>query len=142
MNARPGGAANGYRSSLKGASDRRMASAPRQLAALHLLYGAGLLAAANTHLQRPGDAASQETAWQARLFARVLGVRNLAQALLLAQWPTRNWILASTATDGLHAASMILLAWANPSWRRPALGSATATAILCACGVRCSLRRQ
>ncbi|MGH2904938.1 MAG: hypothetical protein ACRDK7_15350 [Solirubrobacteraceae bacterium] len=135
MNAPTGRTAKEDGTAVQLATGRRMASSPRRLAGLHLLYGAGLLAAASTHLQRPGDAAGRESARQARLFARTLGVRNLLQALLIARRPTRTWIRASAATDGLHAASMILLARASPRWRRSALTSAVAASLLCTCAV-------
>jgi hypothetical protein len=136
VNAHTGRIANRDGTPVGCAAGRRMASSPRQLAGLHLLYGVGLLAAASTHLQRPAEAASREPAWQAQLFARILGVRNLVEALVIARRPTRTWILASAAADGLHAASMIVLARASPRWRGSALTSAVAASLLCACAVR------
>jgi hypothetical protein len=57
--------------------------------------------------------------------ARVLGVRHVAQALVSREWPTRNVFAAGAVTDGLHAATGVLLAAAAPHWRRTGLSDAT-----------------
>jgi hypothetical protein len=47
---------------------------------------------------------------QARVTARVLGARHLAQAAMISTLPVRGLIAAGAAADGLHAASMVLVA--------------------------------
>ena len=66
---------------------------------------------------------------------RVLGARRLVQHLLVLAAPTRTVVLASAATDALHAASMVAAAVLWPEYRRSALASAgiaTASAVLSA----------
>jgi hypothetical protein len=57
----------------------------------------------------------------AKTVLRVLGVRQIAQAAVEVHWP-RTGVLALGATaDALHAASGLVLAAADPGWRRSAL---------------------
>lgn len=64
-----------------------------------------------------------------RVFARVLGARELAQAAIIARRPTRGWILAGTAVDATHASTMVALALFEPDRRKLAVTNvATATA--------------
>ena len=75
-----------------------------------------------------GDSATPPTA-----VVRVLGARRLVQHLLVLATPTRTVVLASAATDALHAASMVAAAVIWPEYRRSALVSAsvaTASAVL------------
>ncbi len=44
------------------------------------------------------------------VFARVLGARDLIQAVIVGRHRSRDWILASVAVDGTHAATMALFA--------------------------------
>lgn len=44
------------------------------------------------------------------IYARVLGVRHLAEALLILRHPTRKVVLAGVAVDAVHAISSVLLA--------------------------------
>lgn len=58
-----------------------------------------------------------------RVFARVLGARELAQAAIIARRPTRGWVLAGTAVDATHATTMVGLALLNPDRRKLALSN-------------------
>ena len=49
---------------------------------------------------------------------RVLGVRQLAQELVVLAAPTRAVLLGAAATDALHAASMVGAALIWPAYRR------------------------
>ncbi|PZS06759.1 MAG: hypothetical protein DLM64_15985 [Solirubrobacterales bacterium] len=62
----------------------------------------------------------------ARVFARVLGARQLLQAAVVRPGSARGQVLAGAAVDGAHAASMVLLALVDP--RRRALAGANALA--------------
>ncbi|MGI8680874.1 MAG: hypothetical protein ACR2JO_01810 [Mycobacteriales bacterium] len=60
---------------------------------------------------------------------RLLGARHLGQGIALLGRPTSRVLSGSAAVDGLHAASMVMLALASPAYRRPAaLSAAVATA--------------
>jgi hypothetical protein len=65
-----------------------------------------------------------------RLAARALAARNLATTAILAFGPSRRVRTLVATVDGVHAASMVALALASESYRRPALVSAAmATAL-------------
>jgi hypothetical protein len=72
---------------------------------------------------------------------RVLGGRMLAQYVVVAMAPTRPAVTASAAVDGLHAATMLLLAAAQPASRRAALASAGIAAGAAAAGLLSAPRR-
>lgn len=74
---------------------------------------------------------------------RVLGVRQLAQELVVLAAPTRAVLLGAAATDALHAASMVGAALIWPEYRRAALTSAgvAATAATAAAGAVSAARR-
>jgi hypothetical protein len=55
---------------------------------------------------------------------RLLGARMLAQGAVELAWPTRQVVLAGSAVDAGHAASMIGAAAALPTHRRTAMASA------------------
>lgn len=55
---------------------------------------------------------------------RILGARHLAQAAMTGTRPSTMALRVGAAVDGLHAASMVLLARVSPEDRRPALVSA------------------
>jgi hypothetical protein len=63
-----------------------------------------------------------------RFTARVLGARQLVQAVVSGNPPGRRALLAGAGVDILHAASMVALAVAEPRRRRLA-GAETATAL-------------
>jgi hypothetical protein len=51
---------------------------------------------------------------------RVLGLRHLAQALVIDLAGTRGWLLRGVAIDATHALSMVGIAALNRSYRRSA----------------------
>jgi hypothetical protein len=53
--------------------------------------------------------------------ARVLGARQLLQAVVMTAAPTRAVAALGAAVDGLHAGTDVALAAASPRWRRIAL---------------------
>jgi len=71
---------------------------------------------------------------------RVLGVRQLAQELLVLAAPTRPVLLGAAATDALHAASMVGAALIWPAYRRTALTSAGVAATAAAGAVTAARR--
>ena len=75
-----------------------------------------------------------------RAVARVLGARQLAQAVVCGLAPRRGLIQAGAAADGLHAASMLALAGTEPTLRRALLAD-TAIAAAFASVATTSLRR-
>jgi hypothetical protein len=77
---------------------------------------------------------------RARTVARVLGASQLVQAAVCGLAPARGLIQAGVAADGLHAASMLALAGAEPRLRR-ALLAETAIAAALALAAATSLRR-
>jgi hypothetical protein len=84
-------------------------------------WGGALLVAPRPALRLLG---AGEVPTAAVVVARVLGARQVAQALLTRHRPTRQVILASSATDALHAASDVALAVLSGRWRRPAMTDA------------------
>jgi hypothetical protein len=93
----------------------RWASLVRACYGLALLCTPGYLIAAIT-----GEPASR----RARLTARVLGARHLAQAAICGAMPVRGLIEAGTAVDSLHAASMFVLAGTDRERRAALLADA------------------
>lgn len=75
-----------------------------------------------------------------RVVARVLGGRQVAQGAICGLAPVPDLIGAGAATDGLHAASMLILAAAAPRLRRALLAEAIIAAAL-ACVAAASLHR-
>jgi len=73
--------------------------------------------------------------------ARVLGIRQLAQAGICGLAPTSWLTQAGVAVDGLHAASMLGLAGAEPGLRRALLAETVIAAGL-ASATTASLHRQ
>jgi hypothetical protein len=61
---------------------------------------------------------------RARPFLRLLGARDLGQAVLAATAPPPALLRLGTAVDALHAASMYALAAVSRDYRRPALTAA------------------
>ena len=102
--------------------------------AIRAAWGAALLLAPGATL---GDLPHQRIDRPARVFARILGARQLAQAAIAdsARGSSRRWLLAGAAVDATHAATMVALAWRAPDRRRLALtNAATATAFAVAGG--------
>jgi hypothetical protein len=73
--------------------------------------------------------------------ARVLGVRQLAQGMICGLAPVRELVEAGVAADGLHGASMLVLAGAEPRLRRALLAETVIAAAL-ASAAATSLHRQ
>jgi hypothetical protein len=90
----------------------------RWMSVVRASYGGTLLFA-------PGPMITAVTAapvsGRVRAVARVLGARQLVQAAVCGLAPARGLIQAGAAADGLHAASMLALASAEPNLRRPLL---------------------
>jgi hypothetical protein len=84
-------------------------------------WGAGCLAAPATVGRALGLAPADR---RARLLLRLLGARDLGQAVLAATAPPPALLRAGAGLDALHAASMLALAAVSPHYRRPALTSA------------------
>jgi len=59
---------------------------------------------------------------------RVLGARQVLQAVITRARPARPVLIAGGVTDTLHFLSDVLLAAVQPRWRRPALTDAALTA--------------
>lgn len=73
---------------------------------------------------------------KATAIVRILGLRDVAQALVCAPAPTRSVVLLGAGVDGVHAASMVALAVSSPRWRRAALFSGTLSLTFALLGVR------
>lgn len=100
----------------------------RPLAYLRTAYGAVLLAAPRALLE---SAARNRIDRAALVFARVLGVRQLMEALLITErGPQGRWARAGAAVDGLHAVTTLALAVAKPARRRLALANAFVAIVL------------
>jgi len=114
----------------RGGRSAELASGPRATAWASLAragYGTALLCA-------PGPVISVMTGGpvsrRARAVARVLGARHLVQAAVCGLVPARGLIRAGAAADGLHAASMLVLAVTAPGLRRALLADAVIAATL------------
>jgi hypothetical protein len=90
------------------------------------VWGAGCLAAPAVVGRAMGLDSGDR---RARLLLRVLGARDLGQALLAATAPPPALLRLGAGVDALHAASMVALAAVSPDHRRPALTSATLATI-------------
>jgi hypothetical protein len=84
-------------------------------------WGAGCLAAPAAVGRGLGLAPGDR---RARLLLRVLGARDLGQAVLAATAPPPVLLRLGAGVDALHAASMYALAAVSRDYRRPALTSA------------------
>ena len=72
--------------------------------------------------------------------ARVLGARQLLQALITAWRPTRRTLQVGAAVDALHAATMVAAATANLGPRRLTIASAATAIVFTAVGLAQSRR--
>jgi hypothetical protein len=77
-----------------------------------------------------------------RVIARVLGGRQVAQGMICGLAPVPELIEAGAATDGLHAASMLMLAASEPRLRRALLAEAAIAAALAGVAATSLHRRQ
>jgi hypothetical protein len=94
-------------------------------------YGAALLC-------MPGHLITAVTGFpasrRARVTARVLGARHLAQAAICGAMPVRGLIQAGSAADCLHAASMLVLAGNDRRQRAALVADAQFAAVFAAAG--------
>ncbi len=104
------------------------------LTAIRAGWGAALLIAPGAVL---GELPHGRIDRPARVFARVLGARQLAQAGIAAspRGSSRGWILAGAAVDATHATTMVALAWLLPDRRRLALTNAATASAFAAVGL-------
>ncbi len=72
---------------------------------------------------------------------RVLGGRQLGQALLMYLAPDAKVATAGAVVDAIHAVSMLGLALRSSQWRRPALVEAAGATVLSSLGVWIGRRR-
>lgn len=97
------------------------------------VWGAGCLAAPAVVGRAMGLAPGDR---RARLLMRLLGARDLGQAVLTATDPPAVLVRLGAGVDALHAASMVALAAVGPQYRRPALTSATLATVWAAASRR------
>jgi hypothetical protein len=81
-----------------------------------------------------GFCTGQPPSPRARRVARVLGIRHLGQAAIMAWAPGPEMIAVGGAIDLSHAASMLALAAVNRPLRRAELADALAAATLAVAG--------
>jgi hypothetical protein len=79
---------------------------------------------------------------RARVFARVLGARQLLEVLVLSRRRSRRWIELGAAVDGVHGASMLALAALRPDWRRVAAVNALLAGLLALLGLAAARSRS
>jgi len=105
--------------------------APVLFPAARACYGVMLLCAPGVALSlSTGCAPSQ----RARVVARILGARHLAQAVLTLWRPRPAVLLAGAGVDACHAASMLALALADPRMRRAGIADAAIAVAFTATG--------
>jgi hypothetical protein len=75
-------------------------------------------------------------------FARLLGARHLLEAAIIGRRNRPAWILAGSAVDATHAATMIGLAVARPNRRPLALANAIAAGAIAVAGAAQALDRS
>jgi hypothetical protein len=107
------------------------------LCAARAVYGLALLAMPRRALGGRHLGAAEPGA---DAFARVLGARQLAEALLLRGRPARRLLLAGVAVDAAHALSMLVLCVLSPKRRRLAAANAVTGALLAAWGAAVARR--
>lgn len=104
-------------------------SASRWVSLARAGYGAALLCVPGRLIATvSGHPASRP----ARVTARVLGARHVAQAAICGPVPVRGLIEAGAAADGLHAASMLVLAGTDRGQRVALLADALVAAAFAA----------
>jgi hypothetical protein len=104
-----------------------------ELAAIRAGWGTALLLAPASVLRSSGAACSGA---RTSRVARMLGARQLIQALLAVRHRSRSSSLAGAAVDIAHGATMLALAIRAPAYRRPASASALAAATFAILGLR------
>ena len=109
----------------------------RGVLVVRAVWGAGCVAAPATVGRLLGLAPGDR---RARLLLRVLGARDLGQAVLAATAPPPALLRLGAGVDALHAASMVALAAVSPDYRRPAVTSSAMATAWTAASVRDSRR--
>ncbi len=104
-----------------------------KLTAIRTAWGTGLLLAPDAVL-RSVDRRTIDR--RTRRVTRVLGGRELLQALLASRHHSRASILSGAAVDATHAATMLALAIRCPAYRRPAAASSLTAATFAVAGRR------
>ena len=112
------------------ASERR---AKRALLCARGLLGVSLLVAPGRGIALLAGRASRT---RERRFVRLLGLRHVAQAVLMSRTDDRRAQLAGVGVDALHGATMAGLAIVSPTERRPACASALVALLLMTGGAR------
>ena len=102
--------------------------------------GVGIARLAFPHTLIPGLAAGPLSN-RGRRVVRVLGARQVAQAVITGRAPTRAVLLLGAEVDIAHAASMIGLAVFERRYRRAALGDAAIAAAFAAAGAAAARTR-
>jgi hypothetical protein len=110
---------------------------PLTLALAEACWGIALILSDDRALHR---AAKQPVGQPVIDIARVLGMRELLQALITAWRPTRRTLRLAAAVDALHAASMVAAASARVGPRRLCLASAAVASVFSAAGLAQSRR--
>ncbi len=99
-------------------------------------------------LARPGlvaRAVSDEHSRVPSSVVQLLGTRYLVQGAAQLGWPTVTVLRGAAVVDGLHAMTMLAVAWRRADYRRPALVSATValgSAAVCTLSSRHSSRAR
>lgn len=110
-----------------------------RLAAIRAAWGAALALAPGSVLRAVGAGRIDA---RTRRVTRVLGARELIQAMLASRCRSRRSSLAGAAVDGTHAASMLVLAVWHPAYRRPAAASALTAATFATAGLRSAVQSR
>jgi hypothetical protein len=100
------------------------------LSSARLVYGLSLIVRPEA-LIRP---LSGQVDRASRTFARVLGLRQVAEAVVLRHHTGPRWATAGACVDGIHAATMVALA-ARGGHRRLAIANASVATVLTALGL-------
>jgi hypothetical protein len=118
---------------VRGVRVTRVAAICRGVVVARAVWGAGCLAAPAAVGRVLGLAPGDR---RALLLLRVLGARDLGQAVLAGTDPPPALLRLGAGVDALHAASMVALAAVSRDHRRPALISAALAAVWTAASLR------
>jgi hypothetical protein len=105
----------------------------RYAAVARATYGVFLLVVPDKLIQ---GVSGELTNQAPKVVRRILGARQLAQALTIERSGTRGWLLVGTAIDATHALSMVGLALLSRNYRRPAALDAALASGLAINGLR------
>ena len=106
---------------------------PRLLAGGRLVYGTMLLIKPEAVL---GELTGPTVDRRARTFARVLGVRQIIQSVLVPGDASRDRVLIGAAVDTIHGATMAVLAVLDPTRRRLAGANVVVASAFTLAGLR------